>query len=91
MASHPHHVDENLVKQLEEPQQQQQANVQVSESWTSNKKKSSYNYQKLAQLIGKQPGLAIFRRFATLNAKNLLYLQVGLLVLSCVVALSWLM
>jgi hypothetical protein len=44
----------------------------------ANGKKSTYNYQSLAELIGQQPGLAVFRRFATLNAKNLLYLQAEL-------------
>lgn len=77
MAAHQHHIDENLIKEFEKPQQEKQDTPVVSENWASHKKKSSYNYHKLAQLIGKQPGLAVFRRFATLNAKNLLYLQVS--------------
>lgn len=32
-------------------------------------------YDKLAAMMGLDQGLAIFRRFANLNAKNLLYLQ----------------
>ena len=32
-------------------------------------------YHEFAEIVGKYPGLAIFRRFATLNAQNLLYLQ----------------
>lgn len=44
----------------------------------ANGKKSAYNYHSLAELIGHQPGFAVFRRFATLNAKNLLYLQAEL-------------
>jgi hypothetical protein len=32
-------------------------------------------YTKLASVMGKNPELAIFRRFSALNAKNLLYLQ----------------
>lgn len=35
-------------------------------------------YTKLASLIGAKPELAIFRRFGSLNAKNLLYLQAEL-------------
>ena len=35
-------------------------------------------YPRLAHLMGKYPGEAIFRRFATLNARNLLYLQAEL-------------
>lgn len=38
-------------------------------------------YSELAQLVGNHPGLAIFRRFATLNAQNLLYLQSELAIL----------
>jgi hypothetical protein len=37
--------------------------------------KPNYNYPTLAQRVGNDPGFAIFRRYATLNAKNLLYLQ----------------
>jgi hypothetical protein len=33
------------------------------------------NYHRLATLIGTHPELALFRRFAISNAKNLLYLQ----------------
>lgn len=32
-------------------------------------------YEKLAALLAADPGLSFFRRFAKLNAKNLLYLQ----------------
>ena len=46
----------------------------ASKEWTSGKR-PDFNYLELAELMGKYPGLAIFRRFATLNAKNLLYLQ----------------
>ena len=46
----------------------------VPNDWTSGKD-PNFNYLELAGLMGKYPGLAIFRRFATLNAKNLLYLQ----------------
>jgi hypothetical protein len=35
-------------------------------------------YSKLASLMGAHPALASFRRFSTLNAKNLLYLQAEL-------------
>lgn len=35
-------------------------------------------YTKLASLIGSHPDLAIFRRFSSLNAKNLLYMQAEL-------------
>lgn len=35
-------------------------------------------YDKLASLMGDHPELATFRRFASLNAKNLLYLQAEL-------------
>ena len=45
--------------------------------WTQGKK-TEYNYLKLAELIGNQPGFAVFRRSAALNAKNLLYLQAEL-------------
>jgi hypothetical protein len=38
-------------------------------------------YSRLAALIGKRHDLAIFRRFAVLNAKNLLYLQGELILL----------
>ena len=38
-------------------------------------KKSNFNYDALAGLIASQPKVSIFRRFAKLNAKNLLYLQ----------------
>ncbi|KAK4690524.1 hypothetical protein P7C71_g6287, partial [Lecanoromycetidae sp. Uapishka_2] len=33
------------------------------------------SYSSLAELLGNNDGLAIYRRFATLNAQNLLYLQ----------------
>lgn len=33
-------------------------------------------YPKLASIVGQYPGMAIFRRFARLNAQNLLYMQV---------------
>ena len=33
------------------------------------------SYSSLAELLGSHDGLAIYRRFATLNAQNLLYLQ----------------
>jgi hypothetical protein len=36
-------------------------------------------YSKLASLMGAHPELAIFRRFGTLNAQNLLYLQAELI------------
>jgi hypothetical protein len=35
-------------------------------------------YKKLASLMGQNPEVAIFRRFNTLNARNLLYLQAEL-------------
>ena len=35
-------------------------------------------YTNLASLMGKNPEVAIFRRFSALNAKNLLYLQAEL-------------
>jgi hypothetical protein len=35
-------------------------------------------YSKLALLMGEYPELAIFRRFATLNTQNILYLQAEL-------------
>ena len=35
-------------------------------------------YDKLATLMAHDPGMAIYRRFANLNAKNLLYLQAEL-------------
>lgn len=47
----------------------------------SSRKKPTYNYLTLAQKLGNEPGFAIFRRFATLNAKNLLYLQAELTLL----------
>ncbi|MCJ1253008.1 hypothetical protein MMC24_000815 [Lignoscripta atroalba] len=37
-----------------------------------------HGYPSFAQFVGKETGYAIFRRFASLNAKNLLYLQVEL-------------
>lgn len=33
------------------------------------------SYSSLSELLGNNDGLAIYRRFATLNAQNLLYLQ----------------
>lgn len=42
-------------------------------------KKALEGYPKLARFIGEKPGCAIFRRFAALNARNLLYKQVELL------------
>lgn len=36
------------------------------------------NYTKLASLIGAHPELALFRQFAALNAKNILYMQADL-------------
>ena len=33
------------------------------------------SYSCMAEILGNQAGLAIYRRFATLNAQNLLYLQ----------------
>lgn len=33
------------------------------------------SYSSLAELLGRHDGMAIYRRFATLNAQNLLYLQ----------------
>jgi len=36
-------------------------------------------YTKLASLMGRSPEVAIFRRFGTLNARNLLYLQAELI------------
>ena len=38
-------------------------------------RKPEYNYPALAKEVGLRPGLGIFRRFAALNAKSLLYLQ----------------
>ena len=38
-------------------------------------------YSSLAELLGNHNGLAIYRRFATLNAQNLLYLQSELMIL----------
>jgi hypothetical protein len=38
-------------------------------------------YAEIAKLMGKHPEVAIFRRFAFLNTKNLLYLQAELMVL----------
>ncbi|MCJ1369387.1 hypothetical protein MMC20_000598 [Loxospora ochrophaea] len=38
-------------------------------------------YPRLARLIGQKPEVAIFRRFGTLNAENLLFLQAELLTL----------
>jgi hypothetical protein len=35
-------------------------------------------YEKLAELMGERPTLGIFRRFSSLGAKNLLYLQAEL-------------
>ena len=42
-------------------------------------RKALEGYPKLARFIGEKPGCAIFRRFAALNARNLLYKQVELL------------
>lgn len=42
-------------------------------------KKALEGYPKLARFVGEKPGTAIFRRFAALNARNLLYKQVELL------------
>lgn len=44
-------------------------------------KKSDFNYDTLADLIASQPSVSIFRRFAKLNAKSLLYLQAELALL----------
>ena len=41
-------------------------------------RRADFNYSTLARQVGEQPGLAIFRRFAALNAKSLLYLQAEL-------------
>lgn len=41
----------------------------------------SQGYSSLAELLGNHDGLAIYRRFATLNAQNLLYLQSELIIL----------
>ena len=41
----------------------------------------SQSYSSLAELLGNHDGLAIYRRFATLNAQNLLYLQSELMIL----------
>jgi hypothetical protein len=49
----------------------------MAKDWTDGKK-TNYNYQSLAQLSGNEPGFAVFRRFRTLNAKNILYLQAEL-------------
>lgn len=38
-------------------------------------KKDSHKYYTLASLVGHQSGLDIFRRFACLNAKGLLYME----------------
>jgi hypothetical protein len=38
----------------------------------------TYGYDKLASLIGDYPGLSIYRRFGSLAAKNLLYMQAEL-------------
>ena len=35
----------------------------------------AHSYSSFAELLGNNDGLAIYRRFATLNAQNLLYLQ----------------
>ena len=40
---------------------------------------SSSQYQNLATVMGTVPSLSIHRRFATLNAKNLLYMQAELM------------
>ena len=39
------------------------------------------SYASLAELLGSHDGLAIYRRFSTLNAQNLLYLQSELIIL----------
>ena len=41
----------------------------------------SQSYSSLAEFLGNHDGLAIYRRFATLNAQNLLYLQSELIIL----------
>ena len=41
------------------------------------------DYTKLASLIGAHEEMALFRRFAILNAKNLLYMQSELVHLGC--------
>ena len=46
-----------------------------------DKRKPDYNFPVLAEKVGLQPGLSIFRRFGALNAKSLLYLQAELGVL----------
>ena len=46
-----------------------------AESLQDEYRKPEYNYSALAKETGLRPGLAIYRRFAALNAKNLLYLQ----------------
>lgn len=37
------------------------------------------NYTRLSELIGAHQDLAIFRKFSSLNAKNILYMQAELL------------
>lgn len=44
-------------------------------------KKHTHNYHSLAGLMTEHPPLSTFRRFATLNNKNLLYLQAELSIL----------
>jgi hypothetical protein len=51
-----------------------------TEDWTQGKK-NKYNYHSLANLVAKQPGFAILRRFSELNAKNILYMQAELAIL----------
>lgn len=41
----------------------------------------THGYDKLASLIGDHPGLSIYRRFGSLAAKNLLYMQAELVLL----------
>ena len=51
--------------------------VTVDEKGPSNRSSEwpARSYSSLAVLLGNHDGLAIYRRFATLNAQNLLYLQ----------------
>ena len=73
--------DDEKIKQVEEGYGiYQDASKTLSENVRAltGSKKPSHNYHTLASLVGGQPGLAILRRFGSLNARNLLYLQAEL-------------
>ncbi|MCJ1389396.1 hypothetical protein MMC18_002253 [Xylographa bjoerkii] len=53
--------------------------IERDQNISVSQRKPIDGYPKLAEFLGRYKGFAIFRRFASLNARNLLYLQVEIL------------